>query len=158
MGDKHESDIESSEDEVVSDEDDTETDDTDEEMEEENEEEIIVDESEIQKRIRTIQNSCRNVVSKLRCIVKKYHRSNPLRLYVEQLKTEKGINENLYHDFKVRWNTTYVMVDRSLKLKPVINEITHNSTSIPNLTVKLISTLLNIIYCNIFTKKGSTKE
>ena len=133
------SDDESSEEEIISGEDETETDGTDEEVEEENVEETIADEPEVEKRIKMIQNSCRNVVSKLRCIVKKYNRSNPLRLYVEHLKTEKEINQNLYHDFQVRWNTTYVMLDRSLKLKPVINEITHNSYSIPNLTVKSFS-------------------
>ena len=60
-----------------------------------------------------------------------------LRLYVLKKKKNSAINENFYHDFKVRWNTTYVMIDRALKLKSIINDITHNSDSIPNLTVIL---------------------
>ena len=59
-------------------------------------------------------------------------------MYVFELKREKEINENFYNDFKVRWNTTYIMIDRALKLKTVINEITNNSESIPNLTVHFI--------------------
>ena len=54
------------------------------------------------------------------------------------LKSEKLVKGNFYHDFKIRWNTTYVMLDRSLKLKAVINEKTHNSQSIPNLKVLYI--------------------
>ena len=50
-------------------------------------------------------------------------------------KHESSIDENFYHDFKVRWNTTFVMIDRSLKLKSLINEITYNSSVIPNLQV-----------------------
>jgi hypothetical protein len=92
-------------------------------------------ESEEERRIQKLRNSCKIVVNKIRTIVKKYHRSNPLRLYVLDLKAEKGIDVNFYHDFKVRWNTTFIMLDRALKLKTVINEITNNSESIPNLTV-----------------------
>ena len=53
------------------------------------------------------------------------------------LKTKKRakITENFYHDFKIRWNTTFIMIDRALKLKVIINDITHNSESIPNLNV-----------------------
>jgi hypothetical protein len=74
-------------------------------------------------------------MSKLRPIIKKCNRSNPLRLHILKLKSEKSVKENFYHDFKIRWNTTYIMLDRSLKFKAVINEITHNFQSIPNLKV-----------------------
>ena len=59
-------------------------------------------------------------------------------MYVFELKREKEINGNFLNDFKVRWNTTLIMIDRALKLKTVINEITNNSESIPNLTVHFI--------------------
>ena len=85
--------------------------------------------------LKQLKNLCRTVISKLRAIIKKCNRSNPLRLHILKLKSEKSVKENFYHDFKIRWNTTYVMLDRSLKSKAVINEITHNSQSIPNLKV-----------------------
>ena len=79
---------------------------TDSESEEEEEGENNVDndnsESQEETRIQKITNTCKIFVNKIRNIVKKYNRSNPLRLYVLDLKAEKGINENFYHDFKVR--------------------------------------------------------
>ena len=118
-----------------------------EEEQEEDENNLNIDEtpieSEEERRIQKLRNSCKIVVNKIRTIVKKYNRSNPLRLYVLDLKAEKRIDVNFYHDFKVRWNTTFIMLDRALKLKTVINEITNNSESIPNLTVRFHKLMLN---------------
>ena len=123
------------------------TSETEEEEQEEDENNLNIDEtpieSEEERRIQKLRNSCKIVVNKIRTIVKKYNRSNPLRLYVLDLKAEKGIDVNFYHDFKVRWNTTFIMLDRALKLKTVINEITNNSESIPNLTVRFHKLMLN---------------
>jgi hypothetical protein len=51
-------------------------------------------------------------------------------------KEELKIDANFYQDFKVRWNTTYLMLTRFLELKNVVNDMTYNSTKIPNLKVK----------------------
>ena len=45
-----------------------------------------------------------------------------------------NISDTFFLDFKVRWNTTYIMIERALKLKPIINDIT-NSSQITNLSV-----------------------
>lgn len=87
-------------------------------------------------------NSSRKVLHNIRVLVSKINRSNPLALYVMKKKHESLIDENFYHDFKVRWNTTYVMIDRSLKLKSIINEVTNNSSRIPNLSVSYCSILI----------------
>ena len=46
------------------------------------------------------------VMRKLRALIKKINRSNPLRLHVLNIKSEKEITENFNHDFKILWNTT----------------------------------------------------
>jgi hypothetical protein len=65
--------------------------------------------------------------------------SNVLNIYVESLK--KNLLEDstiqFYHDFKIRWNTTYLMLERTLLLKTVVNKVTSNSDNIPRLTVIL---------------------
>ena len=38
-------------------------------------------------------------------------------------------------DFKVRWNTSYLMIELAIKLKAVINDITTNFLEISNLSV-----------------------
>jgi hypothetical protein len=45
--------------------------------------------------LKKLKNSCRTVMSKL---IKKCNRSNPLRLHILKLKSEKSVNENFYHD------------------------------------------------------------
>ena len=54
---------------------------------------------------------------KIRKFVSMISRSNPLFLYVLKKKDEFKIDSNFYQDFKVRWNTTYIMLTRYLELK-----------------------------------------
>ena len=50
-------------------------------------------------------------------------------------KAEFSIDANFYHDFKVRWNTTYTMLTRFVTLKRVVNDMTYNASEIPNISV-----------------------
>lgn len=80
-------------------------------------------------------SSARKVAGKLRSIIKKVNNSNPIRSYVIKKQKSMNISDTFYLDFKVRWNTTYIMIERALKLKPIINDITANSSQITNLSV-----------------------
>ena len=64
--------------------------------------------------------------------------SNSLHIYVEKQK-ESLMNDptiSFYKDFKIRWNTTYIMLERTLSLKQVVNKVISSSDDIPRLTVK----------------------
>jgi hypothetical protein len=50
-------------------------------------------------------------------------------------KSEFNIDANFYHDFKVRWNTTYTMLTRFFTLKRVVNDMTYNVNEILNISV-----------------------
>ena len=65
----------------------------------------------------------------------KINRSNPLFIYVNKKKSEFSIDANFYHDFIVRWNTTYTMLTIFVTLKRVVNDMTYNASEIPNISV-----------------------
>ena len=86
----------------------------------------------------------------MRKLISKVNRSNPLNIYVEKKKSDFENGTNYYHDFKVRWNTTYVMMTRFIQLKQVVNDITCNSDEIPNISVLTFYFLFNI-FCFKFS-------
>ena len=58
-------------------------------------------------------------------------------------------NYNLFLDFKVRWNTLYLMLERFYKFKFIINSITLDPSEIPNITLKQKKNIENLrIYSN----------
>ena len=63
--------------------------------------------------------------------------SNVLNIYVESEKKKvlEDPSIQFYHDFKIRWNTTYLMLERTLLLKNVFNNVTSNTVNIPRITV-----------------------
>jgi len=101
-----------------------------------------------ERETKNLLNSARKTVFKIRKIVKKINNSNPLRLYVLKKQKLLGITENFIMDFKVRWNTSYLMIERAIKLKAVINDITTNFSEISNLSVNNIQLFIfkNFIY------------
>ena len=76
-----------------------------------------------------------NILLKIRTFIAKINRSNPLYMYVNKKKSEFSIDANFYHDFKVRWNTTYTMLTRFVTLKRVVNDMTYNASDIPNISI-----------------------
>ena len=53
---------------------------------------------------------------------------------------------NLFLDFKVRWNSLYLMIERFFKYKQVVNTITLDPKVIPNLTAKQKRKIENLAF------------
>ena len=81
------------------------------------------------------------IVFKIRKLINRINNSNNVYMHFERKKMEAKINENLIIDFQVRWNTTFDMLKRVLALKSVVNDITMNAESIPNLAVSKLKCL-----------------
>jgi|688.fasta_scaffold98351_2 hypothetical protein len=81
------------------------------------------------------------IVFKIRKLINQINNSNNVYMHFERKKMEAKINENLIIDFQVRWNTTFDMLKRVLALKSVVNDITMNAESIPNLAVSKLKCL-----------------
>ena len=81
-------------------------------------------------------------------------------IYVNKKKSEFAIDTNFYHDFKIRWNTSYIMLTRFLMLKRVVNDLTYNANDIPNLGVdyKLFLTMLRFFRLIYFYSKEAQKR
>jgi hypothetical protein len=54
-------------------------------------------------------------------------------MYCELKKKEAKIDVSFKLDFQVRSNTTFMMLNRFLTLRSIVNDITMNAESIPNL-------------------------
>ncbi len=67
-------------------------------------------------------------------MINQINNSNNLFIYAEKKKKLACIRKNFKIDFQVRWNTTYEMLKRFILLKPIVNDITTNADSIPNLS------------------------
>lgn len=59
-------------------------------------------------------------------------------MYCELKKKEAKIDVSFKLDFQVRWNTTFMMLNRFLTLRSIVNDITMNAESIPNLSVRFL--------------------
>jgi hypothetical protein len=101
-----------------------------------------------ERETKNLLNSARKTVIKKRNIAKKINNSIPLRLYVLKKQKLFSITENFIMDFKVRWNSSYLMIERAIKLKAVINDITTNFLEISHLSVNNIQLFIlkNFIY------------
>ena len=65
-----------------------------------------------------------------------------MRLYVLKKQKLLGITDNFIIDFKVRWNTSYLLIERAIKLKGVINHVTTRFSEISNLSVNNIQLII----------------
>lgn len=65
------------------------------------------------------------LLSKVRALVKLSRKSNIVCLFIVQKAKELNFDVlNLIMDFHVRWNTSYLMLERFLKFKDIINSMT----------------------------------
>lgn len=82
------------------------------------------------------------LLNKVRKIVKLVNKSNVLITFVKAKSKELDIKtSNFIIDFHVRWNTTYLMLDRFLILKPIVVVLTSNPKSIFNIRKDIIKKL-----------------
>ena len=77
------------------------------------------------------------VLDKVRKLIRIYRRSNNFKLAFKKISSDAKLKENnLFLNFKVRWNSLYLMIERFIKYKQVVNTITLNPSVIPNLSTK----------------------
>ena len=87
-------------------------------------------------------------MKRTRCLVSTIHHSSILDAHVreemqskandsnqnqskaDELKSSKG---ELVTDFRIRWNSTYLMINRFVSIRHIVNEITHTPTQVVGL-------------------------
>ena len=74
----------------------------------------------------------------MRNLINRINNSNNIYMYCEIKKKEAKIDVSFKLDFQVRWNTTFMMLNRFLTLRSIVNDITMNAESIPNLSVRFL--------------------
>ena len=74
----------------------------------------------------------------MRNLINRINNSNNIYMYCELKKKEAKIDVSFKLDFQVRWNTTFMMLNRFLTLRSIVNDITMNAESIPNLSVRFL--------------------
>ena len=74
----------------------------------------------------------------MRNLINRINNSNNIYMYCEIKKKEAKIDVSFKLDFQVRWNTTFMMLNRFLTLRSIVNDITMYAESIPNLSVRFL--------------------
>ena len=74
----------------------------------------------------------------MRNLINRINNSNNIYMYCDLKKKEAKIDVSFKLDFQVRWNTTFMMLNRFLTLRSIVNDITMNAESIPNLSVRFL--------------------
>jgi hypothetical protein len=90
--------------------------------------------------IMVVLNKCRKLI---KCIRKSKNILFHVRQLVENMTNEK-IRFELSLDFFVRWNTTYIMIDRFIKYRAIIEEITKFPNKIVGLNGKQVDRLRSL--------------
>jgi hypothetical protein len=90
--------------------------------------------------IMIVLNKCRKMI---KCIRKSKNILFHVRQLVENMTNEK-IKVELILDFFVRWNTTYIMIDRFIIYRDIIEEITKNPHKIIGLNAKQLGRLRSL--------------
>jgi hypothetical protein len=70
----------------------------------------------------------------MRNLINRINNSNNIYMYCERKKKEATIDVSFKLDFQVRWNTTFMMLNRFLTIRSIVNDKTMNAESIPNLS------------------------
>ena len=102
-----------------------------------------------------------NTVQRTRALIKTIHRSSVLDKYVrDQIllrqeeankrtredNTEPIIYNELVMDFRVRWNSSFEMLQRFIKLSSIINDVTFTAKTLDGVTSELASKLSRLTF------------
>lgn len=86
---------------------------------------------------------------KVRSIVSTIKRANNIHIYVYQQIENEGLKKRSFLlDFHVRWNTTFLMINRFLKYKKIINDLTARPEAVNGIKFKQIEKLKKLDLSN----------
>ena len=88
-----------------------------------------------------ILNNIGCTLKRVRNLVKMTRNSSNILNYMRVKQNDAQINYQFLKDFKIRWNYTYLFLERVLKNQHIISELTKNPSNIAGLSVSQINSL-----------------
>ena len=85
-------------------------------------------------------------LKRVRNLVKMTRNSSNILSYMRIKQNDAQINYQLLKDFKIRWNYTYLFLERVLKYRPIINELTKNPSVVIGIQNAQINRLKRLVF------------